>query len=1037
MRRSILAIFLVMIFLASSITISNDVETNTKNEKVVASITYSSNEHSSTTFALQPIVVITQPEDGAVVTDPHLVVLGYASDESGMNYWEWEWRWAGGSKSNSSYFETAEYVEFRIDIYGLHSGWNLIIVRFKNIYGALGEDSVNVTYNPPNSPPNKPTKPEGPTEGKVKETLHFNTVTTDPDGDSLEYLIDWGDGTNTGWLGPITSGTPFQNFHAWDEPGTYEVKAKARDIPYLEESEWSEPLVVTISSEDDELPVVVIEYPEDGATFTEPDIHVTGTATDNVGVIQIGYIQEWEGGGMEDSWPIDSTTYYPFDIEITLHEGLNTITITASDEAGNEPEHPPIRHVFYKPKEGLLIDAVFQPVQVVYPDDPKYGNDMSGGPCVWNAGLNMVAGKNTYIFGYPYNDRNTIRITVHNNYSVDKTFSFVFRIYPDDKIIWRSDPVTIPAKTKRIYAYQAPLPDTPFQWERWGDNPKQKDGEVVLYLDPDPPVKSPADCNCQVVTVKVKVKHTHDLDVLFLPFTFGDGPDFPNDMASYPSNFDKWRWFKLEPWWQAIYPVREGGLDTIRSHDKIRQNITVDGVTVSNLSTFRNLNGNQVYKLWNRLFSNAVALSWMKLCDRIVWLLHPEVLRHPTGGIANGWAYQCPPGAIKQGVLVNWNIRSKTPAHEISHTYGLDDCYNPGQKSNAVGYWVNEKKDIVNKKDLMWFTNSISNSWIKKPNFKSLLKRFNEQRDPEVLGISGIIDKNDNIELNPWYKLENGYVDLEWGTTGEYSIKAYNGDGVLLDEAGFNISFTTFMDPGGEILVNETVFAFRVEWIDGLHRIDIINATSGEILATRTVSPNSPQVSILTPYSGENVQPGLYNITWNAYDTDGDQMTFYVFMRNGSSGWFPISLSTQKNYFVADFSQHKEGDYQIEVVATDGVNTGTGISETFTILPDTISPIVSIEKPGRALYIFDREIMPFLFPISIGKITIEANASDNIGVSNISFYIDDEMKNVSFESPYSWLWNEKAMGLHKIKVVAYDYAGNTAVDEQRIWIFNL
>jgi len=121
MRRSILAIFLVIIFLASSITIGNDVETNTKNEKVVASITYRSNECPMPT--LQPFVVITQPEDGAVVTDPHLVVLGYASDEDGMNYWEWEWHYKGGSHSNSSYFETAEYVEFRIDIYGLHPGW--------------------------------------------------------------------------------------------------------------------------------------------------------------------------------------------------------------------------------------------------------------------------------------------------------------------------------------------------------------------------------------------------------------------------------------------------------------------------------------------------------------------------------------------------------------------------------------------------------------------------------------------------------------------------------------------------------------------------------------------------------------------------------------------------------------------------------------------------------------------------------------------------------------------------------------------------
>jgi len=192
-------------------------------------------------------VVITSPEDGAIVTDPHLVVLGYAIDEAGMNYWEWEWHYKGGSHSNSSYFETAEYVEFRIDIYGLQPGWNLVIVRFKNIYEVYGEDSVNVTYTPPNNPPNKPTKPEGPTTGKVKETLYYSTVTTDPDEDSLEYLIDWGDGTDTGWLGPITSGTPFENFHSWDEPGTYQIKAKARDIPSYEESEWSDPLTVTIT----------------------------------------------------------------------------------------------------------------------------------------------------------------------------------------------------------------------------------------------------------------------------------------------------------------------------------------------------------------------------------------------------------------------------------------------------------------------------------------------------------------------------------------------------------------------------------------------------------------------------------------------------------------------------------------------------------------------------------------------------------------------------------------------------------------------
>ncbi|HHO57287.1 MAG TPA: hypothetical protein ENJ70_01895, partial [Thermoplasmatales archaeon] len=314
--RRLLVLLIAFLFLVSGITISNEYEKGKReNERVVATIIFRDNNCPLST--LQPVVVITQPEDGAVVTDPHLVVLGYASDDNGMNYWEWEWKWKGGSKTNSSYFETAEYVEFRIDIYGLHEGWNLITVRFKNIYGATGEDCVNVTYNPPNTPPNKPSTPEGPTEGKVKETLHFNTVTTDPDGDSLEYLIDWGDGTNTGWLGPITSGTPFETFHAWDEPRTYEVKAKARDLPYLEESEWSEPLIVTISGNDTEPPVVVIEYPENESVFTEPNITVRGYITDNVGIVSYGYTHEWEGGATGSSWPLEEpTTNFSFEIPI-------------------------------------------------------------------------------------------------------------------------------------------------------------------------------------------------------------------------------------------------------------------------------------------------------------------------------------------------------------------------------------------------------------------------------------------------------------------------------------------------------------------------------------------------------------------------------------------------------------------------------------------------------------------------------------------------------------------------------------------------
>ncbi|MBC7081623.1 MAG: Ig-like domain-containing protein [Thermoplasmatales archaeon] len=59
----------------------------------------------------------------------------------------------GGYKSNSSYFPTTPYVEFKIEIWGLHPGWNKITVTFCSTYGGCGSDSVNVTYVPPDNQP--------------------------------------------------------------------------------------------------------------------------------------------------------------------------------------------------------------------------------------------------------------------------------------------------------------------------------------------------------------------------------------------------------------------------------------------------------------------------------------------------------------------------------------------------------------------------------------------------------------------------------------------------------------------------------------------------------------------------------------------------------------------------------------------------------------------------------------------------------------------------------------------------------------------
>jgi hypothetical protein len=89
---------------------------------------------------------------------------------------------------------------------------------------------------PENHPPEPPTI-TGPAKGKIKIAVEYNFTTTDPEGDEVSYFIEWGDGTNSSWVGPYLSGDIIKQSHTWTKKGSYTIRAKAKDI-YGNESGW-------------------------------------------------------------------------------------------------------------------------------------------------------------------------------------------------------------------------------------------------------------------------------------------------------------------------------------------------------------------------------------------------------------------------------------------------------------------------------------------------------------------------------------------------------------------------------------------------------------------------------------------------------------------------------------------------------------------------------------------------------------------------------------------------------------------------------
>jgi hypothetical protein len=95
------------------------------------------------------------------------------------------------------------------------------------------------------NPPAKPTTPSGTASGKAGTSYSYTSSATDPDGDKVYLMFDWGDSTTSGWVGPYNSGATGTASHTWSAQGSFSIKVMAKDT-HGKTSVWSDPLPITM-----------------------------------------------------------------------------------------------------------------------------------------------------------------------------------------------------------------------------------------------------------------------------------------------------------------------------------------------------------------------------------------------------------------------------------------------------------------------------------------------------------------------------------------------------------------------------------------------------------------------------------------------------------------------------------------------------------------------------------------------------------------------------------------------------------------------
>jgi len=111
-------------------------------------------------------------------------------------------------------------------------------------YGPL-KTVINAFEGGTNEAPNAPII-TGESNSIIGEECEFTFTTIDPDDNLFYYYIEWGDGNNEEWIGPYESGNQVLFSHSWSEPGTYNIRAKAKDVNNAS-SVWSDQFLITIN----------------------------------------------------------------------------------------------------------------------------------------------------------------------------------------------------------------------------------------------------------------------------------------------------------------------------------------------------------------------------------------------------------------------------------------------------------------------------------------------------------------------------------------------------------------------------------------------------------------------------------------------------------------------------------------------------------------------------------------------------------------------------------------------------------------------
>ncbi len=375
--------------------------------------------------------------------------------------------------------------------------------------------------------------------------------------------------------------------------------------------------------------------------------------------------------------------------------------------------------------------------------------------------------------------------------------------------------------------------------------------------------------------------------------------------------------------------------------------------------------------------------------------------------------------SIIKGYILDNNTNNPIQNAQIQlQSRNQGESYENETTTDSNGYYIfnvppSRYRITVDKEE--YFSQSIWNLQISEN--ETLWTNFTlTPRPPENSKISGYI-----TDINTNKPIIGANITLNW--MGEQN-KYYRNE-TISDQSGF---YTLNVAVGNIELEIEAQNYFQQYYQD----INIIN--NQNLIYNITLKPHPTENSFICGYitdeeTGEPINNTRITFEWNNFQThDSYQKQIYT----NSSGFFVVNIAPGEIYY--DIRETEYDYYNPYRIDTQENKT---LWLNITLEKQKIQ--IRIGKPLRAIYINNNRIIPIDKAIIIGKIDIEAYVYEYYyygpvnQAETVEFYIDNNLKETFTSLPYIWTWSNIDFGKHIIKVVAYDYNGQSTSQELTVY----